>query len=47
MTRGGREGVQRCWEDLANDSEVLHTERRAGKGESSFSPNAIYYRQLI
>ena len=24
-------------EDLANDSKVLHTERRAGKGESSFS----------
>ena len=25
-------------EDLANDSEVLHTERKAGKGESLFSP---------
>ena len=34
-------------EDLANNSEVLHTERRAGKGESLFCQNAIYCRQLI
>ena len=30
-----------------NNSEVLHTERRAGKGESLFCQNAIYCRQLI